>query len=559
MKIFASLFNESEWTMPRRLLVAALAVWLIAAAVYLPKLPNRFTFDDRVFIQTDPHLHTISGALGEFTRDQARLYRPLRSLILAGVIAVFGLENSLPYQLAGIIFHATLAALMFAIVWLILRNGLAAFGAGLVFALHPVHADRVANITGSFDLPGIMLGYAAWACALWYDAAGKPWRLWLAALLLALGCLASEEALMAWPLLLGSLILIAGERGRRIRLVVVLTAVVVFHLILRSVILGGLGRTAEYAAGSLGNSILTMPVILWRYVGLLFWPVGLSPAYGPRIYDSFSPAVVAALVGIAALLALMVLARRRAPWLTLGIGWFFIGLAPFCNLLPGDTLMAERYLYSALAGFAVLAGWALGRAAIRPRAALTVVVVVLVAYAAGTVGRCRVWGNPPVLWAQAATREPASFLANLNAGYHSLQVRRFTDAQRFAMQAQRLKPERAEPLLQLGEAAIRQEDLRKGIDYLQRAVAADPKHCSAYSALAQALVMAGDHRRAAAVAGKAIKCDPRETQAHYVLAYLLVVAGKCELAKPHLATILRTQPRPQEYEPARQLIQHCGP
>ena len=34
----------------------------------------------------------------------------------------------------------------------------------------------------------------------------------------------------------------------------------------------------------------------------------------------------------------------------------------------------------------------------------------------------------------------------------------------------KVKPERAEPLLQLGEAAIRQEDWSKGIDYLQRAV-----------------------------------------------------------------------------------------
>lgn len=536
----------------------ALIVWLVALAAYLPKVTNHFTFDDRVFIQDDPSLRSLDGALGEFGRDQARLYRPLRSLVLAGMVAVFGVENPLPFHLAGMAFHATLAALVFGLVLLLLGDRRAAVAAGLVFAVHPVHADRVANITGSFDLLGMMLGYAAWYLAARYDQQrARAATLAAAVVALWLGCLASEEALMAWPLLLLGFFATDGDRKRRIHVVLAFTAVVVAHLVLRSWVLGGVGRTATYAAGSLGASILTMAVIVWRYVGLLFWPVGLTPAYGPQVHTSVDAAVLAGLVGLAVLVGVGLAARRRAPGVTLAVGWLLIGLAPFSNLLPGDTLMAERYLYSGLGGFAVLVGVLAQRAWVRPRVVVVLGAVLLSLYLVGTGSRCRVWGRPQVLWTQAAQREPSSFLANLNAGYHLLNRNEYGEAMAYATRARALEPDRAEPLLMLGEAAVRQGRATEGVGHFEDAVTVDPEFCPAFSALAQGLIMAGRHDEAGQAAQRAIRCDPGETQAHYVLAYLFVVSGRCDLAQPHLAMILNSQPRPQEYRPALELAGQC--
>ncbi|MDP8225263.1 MAG: hypothetical protein P9L99_18020 [Candidatus Lernaella stagnicola] len=546
------------WPLSRRLWAAALVVWLVAAVVYLPKIGNSFAFDDRIFIQTDPHLRSFSGALAEFGRDQARLYRPLRSVVLAVFVKLFGVERSLPYHFAGIFFHATLAALVFLIVWLLRRRATTALVAGLVFALHPVHADRVANITGSFDLVGLMLGYGALAAALWYDRRGSAGRMWLAAVLFALACLASEEALMVWPMLAGAFFVIEGERRRRIGLLAVWAATGLAYLGTRALVLGGVGRTVEYAAGGLFASICTMAVIFWRYVGLLLWPVGLSPAYGPHIYEGFAWPVILGLAGIVGLAVLLIALRRRQPAVTLAIGWLFLGLAPFSNLLPGDTLMAERYLYAALGGFALSVGWLTERLARRPKIVAAALAVLFVVYGAATVQRDRVWGDPLTLWTQAAQRESSSFLANLNAGYHTLRANHFAEAEQYALRAHTLRRDRAEPLMQLGEAAMRQDARSRGVDFLQRAVAADDTFCPAYSALAQGYVMVGDFSKAGQTAEQAIACDAGETQAHYVLAYLYVVAGQCEPARPHLETILNILPRPAEYPGAMQLRERCA-
>jgi tetratricopeptide (TPR) repeat protein len=668
----------------RRAWLAALAAFVVAIAVYLPKTGNHFTFDDGAFILRNPYLHDWRSALGEFGRDQARLYRPLRSLALAALTGAFGQDHALPFHLAGIFFHAVCAALTTLIVWLLVADPLpairnsqfameAALVAGLIFALHPVHADRVANITGSFDLLGLALGWTAWLLAL---AAVRAPRApvnrppsapstvnrqpstvcavnrqpstvirqpstvnrqpstvnrqpstsvlaWGAALLMLLGCLASEEALMALPLAALSIWLpfpsapaislrcLTESKPRQkakhpFRLfpfsffhfpsfLSSLAFAALAYLALRAFVLGGAARTTTYAAGNLASTFWTMPVVVWRYIGLLIFPVGLSPAYAPTIHTHADPLAVAALLGVAGLITVAIAVARRAPVASMALGWFLLGLAPFSNLLPGDTLMAERYLYAGLGGFALAGGVAFAalrrayrerpRAETRrhgvsgtghwplatdhcpdrppstvnrqPSAASVVLAAILVLYSAGVVSRCRAWGSPLRLWTEAATREPNSFLANLNAGYHTLQAHRLRDGERFAQQANRLDPQRAEPLLQLAEVAFQKQAPAEGLRLLEAAIKADPSYCASYDALASRRVVADDPSGAAQAAAAALHCDPADPSAHYVFAYLLFSAGRCEQAAPHIDAVLRAFPRPREYAAALELREKC--
>jgi len=209
--------SGTETDVPRKAIyLAALAVFAAAFLIYLPKLANPFTFDDRLFIQTDPNLRDWSAALGEFGRDQASLYRPLRSLVLAGLIRLSGVENPVPFHLTGMLLHAVVSACVVLIVWLLPGRLAAALLAGLLFAWHPVHSDRVAFITAGFDLLGPAFGYAAWALALAYDRGGRRIHLWATGLLLAIGCFGGEEAVMTWPLVLHMGSALAGRIGDNI-------------------------------------------------------------------------------------------------------------------------------------------------------------------------------------------------------------------------------------------------------------------------------------------------------------------------------------------------------
>jgi cytochrome c-type biogenesis protein CcmH/NrfG len=543
----------------RNLRGACLLVFLAAVAAYAPKLGNHFTFDDRVFLVTNPQIRTLSAALTEFTTDQARLYRPVRSVAEALVVTAFGLDDAAPYHAAGILFHAALAALVCLIVWLLFGDRSTALIAGLIFALHPAHADRVANVTGSFDLLGLALAYGAWAAALVYARTGRRGAAWHAGWLFALGCFGSEETLTVWPLVLGSVVALPREaRSRLARLAVVLLLPMALYLGARFWVLSGVARTATYAAGSFAATLWTMPVVIARYLGLLVWPVGLTPAYGPTIYPSPGWTPIIAWAGLLALAATSLAAWRRAPWWTLAVAWFFAALVPFGNLLPSDTLMAERYLYAALGGFALAAGCGAAWLVRQRQAARPALIAILALFTVGTVARCLVWGTPLILWGQAATREPDSFLANLNAGYHHLVNNRLGDAARFAQRAHRLNGQRPEPLMQLGDLAMRRNEPAQALPFFAQAVRADGRFCPAHAALAQGFMAVNDYARAGEAALDAVKCDFGNTLAHYVLAALAVHGGQCDLARRSLDVILATQPPPQEYGAAVALKQQCA-
>lgn len=548
---------ENSNPSPRRIAIAVLLVFVMAYGIYLVKLGNFFTFDDKIFIRTDLSLRSWSNLANQFVSDQDMLYRPLRSVAYGVLIHFFGVESPLPFHLAGIFFHAAISALVVLIVWLLLGNLRAAILAGMIFAWHPVHPDRVAFITGSFDLFGMMLGYGAWAMALMYDRSGRSWSLMGAVLLLIFGCLGSEEAVMVLPLIAGSFLLTKGDRRRRTSLLFLLTGVVVWYILIRIQVLGGMGRTPIHAAGSLYNTIWTMSVVFWRYVGLLFFPVGLTPAYSPTIYTGPHPVSLAAMAGLLALVVAMVLTRRRIPALAAGIGWLLLGLGPFSNLLPSDTLMTERYLYAGVGGFAIAAGAFFSWAVVRRRKVMIAVIAILLLFGAGTIDRCLTWGQPLRLWGQAAQREPDSFLANLNAGYHLVQANRLDEAEPLLEKAIRLEPRRAEPLMSLGEIAYRRNDTQQALAWFTRAVQADPNYCPALSGLAQMYVLTSQMRGAAQTVDRALACDPSEPMAHYIAGYLFVAAGQCDAARPHLQYIISTQPRIPQHESALELLAKC--
>lgn len=550
--------TEGEQVSGRHLGLMALSVFLLAVLVYAPKITNGFTFDDYPFILHNQQLRTASGLLREFSQGQANLYRPLRSAALALPVRIFGLADPVPYHVAGILLHALISVLVFQIVRSILGRARPALIAGLIFAAHPVHADRVANITGSFDLVGLLFGYLAWALALAADRRGRPGLGAGAAFCLALGCLASEEAVMVLPLAAGSFLLYrGGSRRRRILIVAWLTAAAVAYLLLRTQVLGAVARTAQYAAGDFDNTIRTMAVVVWRYLFLFVWPVGLAPDYGPRIYPTWSLAPLAGLAGLIMLTSLMIHFRRRQPAVSLAIGWFFLALLPFANLLPADTLMAERYLYAPLGGFAVAAGTFLALPSRRPRAATTALILLLICLSWGTLHRCRLWGDPPALWAQAVRQEPKSYLANLRSAYYALQAGRLDQSEAYARQAVTLKPDRPEPRLQLGEIANRRGRHGQALENYREAVRLAPDHCPAHAALAQGYIMTEEYPEALAAAQQALSCDPEQTVAHYAAAFVLVKNGRCAAAAPHWEAILQAEPPAPERQAAQQLTDWC--
>ncbi len=361
-------------------LPVAVTAMLIAAGAYAITAGYAFVYDDVHIIQNKTLLHSLANWREILTTTWwgYALYRPLTELTFALDWAVSG-GNPRWFHVVNVVLHATTTGLVF----LLARGGLGVLGAGaaaLLFAVHPVHVEAVANVVGRAEVLAATLALAA---AVAYRADGmlaarndQSWRRWLASFgaLAALGLgLAAKETAFAIP---GIFVLIdwfdgqnAGQRlGARLRRHWVLWAAAVAlsleWLWLRSLVLGDLAgdhpAPGIEGEGFVGRALVMAPVLL-EYSRLLFFPARLSADYSPNFLPAVAELTLRGAAGFALLglaVTLAVRARRHAPTITLGLAWIGGTFLIVSNLIvPTGVLLAERTLYLPSVGAVLMIGW----------------------------------------------------------------------------------------------------------------------------------------------------------------------------------------------------------
>jgi len=136
---------------PKRLY---LAVGASAFVSYAGSLWNRFALDDVYIVVLNPVVHAPSGLWRAFGASywagniNTTVYRPL-------AVASYALDwiiGAAPwFHLVNVLWHVAAAVLVAALVrrW---AGDAAALIAGVLFAVHPVHVEAVANVVGRNEL-----------------------------------------------------------------------------------------------------------------------------------------------------------------------------------------------------------------------------------------------------------------------------------------------------------------------------------------------------------------------------------------------------------------------
>ncbi len=136
------------------------ALLFLAIAPYFNSLQNGFVFDDHNEVQTNPYIRSFSH-VGEIfsTRILAHLgargatnyYRPMS---IFGFLVCYKLFGLLPYgfHLFNLVLHAIIVCTLFGLTRRLFRDDWLAFISSAVFALHPIHTESVAWISGVTDL-----------------------------------------------------------------------------------------------------------------------------------------------------------------------------------------------------------------------------------------------------------------------------------------------------------------------------------------------------------------------------------------------------------------------
>ncbi|PYP07477.1 MAG: hypothetical protein DMD59_14615, partial [Gemmatimonadetes bacterium] len=194
-----------------------LVVAACALVPYVPALWNGFAMDDLYIIVWNPLVHSLHGAWRAFGGPYwppdlgGQMYRPLP-------LATFALDWSLArghpalFHAMNLLWHAGGALLVTALArrW---ADWTTALVAGVIFAVHPVHVEAVANVIGLGEL---MAAVGVWLAV--YAAVVRQNVLWSGAALL-LGLLSKENAVVApalivWAWIVGAPLALRPDRRR---------------------------------------------------------------------------------------------------------------------------------------------------------------------------------------------------------------------------------------------------------------------------------------------------------------------------------------------------------
>jgi hypothetical protein len=492
---------------------------LLAALVAAPSIRNGFVADDQWVVANRPvleHPPSVAAVLKEPYWPASFGGVMWRPAVMTSWAIDYRVSSSAHWFHAINIVWAALAAALFALLACELAGPAVGLISGLLFAVHPVHVEAVANVVGRAEL----MAAAGYALAMVCAVRAEQRRGYLVGVALgAAVAIGSKEIAVTLP---ATVLLMYLARRSPLsaawRPAVAATVPILVYFIVH----GFVGIRTFYGGGlAVGLEHLNLFQRTWAMVALsLQWwrlflfPAHLSADYSPGELIVSTGLTVWHLVGLLVSIGLGMLAwrtRRIIPGIAIGLVWVLITIAPVANIvMPSEFLIAERSLY--LASFGVVFAIASAAMALRSlplRNAL--VTVAVVAGAARSVARVPAWHDDETHY-QALRREaPASYRVLWLEGRDEFAAGRWGSGERLLLQAIAFAPDLTGPRVELALFYTRAKLWPPAIAQFRTAVALDSTLAPAWDGLHHALVGAGDTLAAARVAQDAARRQIRIT------------------------------------------------
>lgn len=419
----------------RTVLSCALLV-AITAATYAGAFYGDFQFDDLFAILINPHLDRWNTFVGHLDH----MVRPLLYASFLLDRSLYG-NSSTGYHLLNLLLHLGSGLL----VYLILTRAVTKeskhipFLTAVLFLIHPIQTETATYISGRAS--GLMAFFYLLALALYIQAAarqraGFPHLSYvfgaIFSFVLALG---SKETAMTFPLaLLLWDVAIRRLDGAALRKTF-LSDHLPFWLVLLSVVAWAWWHPRYSALAQFSLDIrplwdnLLSELNAITYALLLFicpWKQNFDHDL-PVLHSLFEWPLPLDLLLLGGLTTAALVAVRRLPLLSFGIGWFFVQLLP-TSLIPRNDLLSERNLYLASIGL-LLAVVVLGsilmhqliKALQRPRlvqiGAGSLALAAVLTLCLMTFQRNALYRDPVLLWSDTVEKSPQKARSHNNLGH----------------------------------------------------------------------------------------------------------------------------------------------
>ena len=394
-----------------------------------------------------------------------------------------------------------------------------AFLAAVLFALHPIHTEAVANVKGRDEIFAMLGATAALWCSLQYVDTRKWWYLVLSLLAITFGLFSKENAITYLAVVPLSLFFYQNDQKKKIDYFTTLLPIVVgsiFFVWVRSRALGGL-MPEDSTQNILNNpfihstkaqEIATVLITWGIYFKLLFFPHPLTHDYYPHqitITDFSNPLVWVIMAGCVALVVYALLNLKKKSVISYGILFFVITFSITSNLLFNvGTFMNERFVFIPSLGFTLIAGYWIYMLASAKNVSLQklsvgILAVVGLLFGIKTFTRNFVWDNDFTLFLTDVKTSHESIKCNISAGGSKLQIwkkshkeRDKVEAYRYLEKALKLDDHALNAYLLLGELMYLDDNKAGAYQAYRNATLIDPNNKLAQDNLALMVAVTED-------------------------------------------------------------------
>ena len=570
-------------------LLIVLSLFTVILISYGNIFLNEFVWDDEFFIVENIHIRDPDNIPGFFIEPSTgELYRPLRGVLYTLTRQIWEL-NEFGYHLNGFLLHLIATVLIYFITLKITKKSGFSLVASLFFATHPIHTARITNMTASFDVLGIVFLLMAIFFYIIFSQKGKKNYYCLSIIFYLLALFSTEEAIT----LILLLFLYDFSFNYKISLdniklllkkYIPYIVITIFYLIIRFSVVRQIGRTDVYFEHSFFGTLLTTVKIFVEYIFILFFPFNLSIEQVVKFETSLlSLGFLVSLVVLVLVLFFFAKSYKKSKMVFFSIGWFFITLLPFSNIVPQFTIIADRYLYLPSYGFVLFLTFLIFKISTieyikKYSKIIILILIVLIAstYAALTIQRNTEWKDDFTLLSTSVKENPLgtrvhqglavyyreqmdyenalryasravelasrNYPAYENLGTINVYLKRYEEAILFYEKSIELKPDFYLAHNNLGLVYSYMGNINKSLFYLNKSIQLNPKLSKAYNDIGTVYAHMGNFDRAIEAMEKSIEINPYNADYYSNLAIIYEFLEDNEQAKDLFVKALELEP-----------------
>jgi hypothetical protein len=374
----------------------ALVLTLLPLLLYLSSVNFGFVLDDKIVIQNNQFVQEGINGIGKILSTESFIgyigerpsvvagsrYRPLSLVSFSVEHELYGLNPAMSHLINVLLYSAT-CLMLFRFLSIIARGEKdrpwyfrLPFVATLLFALHPLHSEVVANIKGRDEILTLLFSLATLLLIFRYIRNKNPLFLALGGLAFLLALLAKENAITFLAVAPLTIFMFTNAKARTISIamtpLVISTAIYLFmrYQVVDFLLLGGSEEVTElmnnpFVEASIGEKYGTIFYTWGLYLKLLIFPHPLTHDYYPYQVPLVGLADLRAIIPMILYLAMAsfaVLKFRKGNIASWSILFFLATFSLVSNLLfPIGTFMNERFMYIPSIGFCLALAWILTR------------------------------------------------------------------------------------------------------------------------------------------------------------------------------------------------------